>query len=216
MSVTTLQTNQGDSGGYKQTSTIAFSNPVKLGSLLVIASATGIDTPTFTDSLGNTWNIASRATNVGNRQMTIAYVFNAKAGTTTITQTTTNFADAAFIIREYNGFGTTDPLDQTATSTGSNTSFTATSGTTTQGSELVVGAIATDSQSVTYTGDSNFTAIITQLSSSAQFTSGAFQDRQVNIIGTEAITIGTSNTRQGSIAVATFKTANNSAFLELL
>lgn len=207
MAITRLQQTSGQSGGYVQTATIAYTSNVTAGSLLILVAAGGVDTGAISDNNTNTWNIALRATVGTARQCTIGYVFNAHAGATTITWTTTNFADSAFIIAEYSGIlSASNPFDQSGSNNLTGTSFTATAaGNTAQANELVILGLAIDSQSATITGDATFTTLITQLSSAAQFTQAGFQDKVLSAIATPAGTMTTNTSQQGAIALATFK-----------
>ncbi len=208
--------------GYVQTGTIANGGSVTAGNTLIGLFTCGDgDSPSYSDNNGNTWQIAKQQTLSGQRRAVIAYAFNCNAGATTVTQTTTNFADTAAELWEFSGLTTTDPLDKTAGSASNGTSFTATTAATSFANELVIALLGCDSQSVGFTGDAGYQTIITQISSAGQFTQEGGQYKTVSSTGTQSVTITLNNAQNGSLAMATFKSATqpastNSNFLSFI
>lgn len=208
--------------GYVQNGTIANGGNVTAGNTLIGLFTTGDgDSPSYSDNNGNTWQIAINKTLSGQRRAIIAYAFNCNAGATTVTQTTASFADTAAELWEINGLTTTDPLDVTAGSASNGSSFTATTAATNFANELVIALLGVDSQSVTITGDAGYQTIITQISSAGQFTQEGGQYKTVSSTGTQSATITLNNPQNGSMAIATFKSATqpsvtNTGFLDFM
>lgn len=203
--ITTVQTHKGQSGGYNNSWTLAIGT-VTVGNFLVavVYNGDGDPAPTITDNQGNHWSIAKSETQTGQRRCSVIYCNNAVAGSTTLTFSTATFNDAAAIVREYSGMPSADSLDQTSGSAGNASSFTTTSGTTVQNVELVVAGLAIDSQSAVITGDAGYSTLVTQNSSSAQFTQGGFQDNVTSTLGAQSITMTTNAPQNGSLALVTF------------
>lgn len=162
----------------------------------------------ITDSQSNTYSKAgSDSTAGGAGEIEIWYAKNITGGTTptlTVNMNTTN--GTSFIAREYSGLDTTAPFDKFSGS-GANSSA-ASSGataTTTQASELVVGAVfvSISSGSDTVSAGSGY-GNLGHETSNGSFQS-AMEDKTVSSTGAQTATFGLSLGWNWQCAVATFK-----------
>jgi hypothetical protein len=180
--------------------TLVFPSNVTTGNLILVAVASNVATvSSVTDSLSNTYTLGS-AYHYSN-YLTYYYAKNITGGacTVTVTFSTTGWPYNAQV-REYEGLDTTSPLDVQAQATGSSTAPSATTATTGNANDLVVGIFANTSSN-TYTqstGYDNFTMVNT---ASTQVL--GIQDKTVNATGTQTAAITQSSTSTwGAIAVA--------------
>lgn len=209
-----VQTVQGNGGGYVNSYTKSITPSA--GNMLTIQLALGAaDTITITDSKGNTWVADKTQILTSQRQAQVWRAYNVAAGATTITfqAGASQFPDSACIIQEWSGSATSSALDQIGgANTTSGTSYAVSfAGATTQANEVLIGAIAADSNSPGYTGDASWTNLLTQAGFDL-YTSCATQYRVVSATGSYSWTLTNASSRQASQAVASYK-AVASAFI---
>jgi hypothetical protein len=210
-SISLVQTVKGNGGGYVNSYTTSITPTA--GNLLVMVVASGAaDTITVSDNKGNTWNIAKDVILASQRQMHILYVYNCAGGATTITiaGNSGQYPDTAYVLQEWNGFGTADPLDQTVSSTTSSgtTYASGNTPTTTAAKELLIGGIAATTNAPGYTGDGLWANLITQAGFDL-YTSSATQYRIVGSTGAYGWTLTNGSATLTAQAVVTFKAAGS-------
>ncbi|MGA3008022.1 MAG: DUF4038 domain-containing protein [Opitutaceae bacterium] len=142
----------------------AFASPNTGGNLIVVALSWGNNTvPTVTDSVGNTYTLATTSFNpTGDQALGVFYAANVTAGANTVTA---NFPGSTpysrLLIAEYSGVRKTTPVDVTATSQGTATNApdNATSGTaaTTNNGDLIFGAMENWDAKFAFTAGTGFT-----------------------------------------------------------
>lgn len=206
-----VQTKSGNGGGYVNTFNLAFDSNVTGGNFLVLAVTLGANDTlaSITDGLGNTWTHAVTASNADDRQTLIYYVVNAVAGATTVTFTANGgqFPDWAVIMREESGVATTTPLDKTAgqsTGDGVTSHASGNTATTTQATELLVGAVGCTVAAPTYAGDAAWADLASQ-GGFDSWTSTAMQRRVVSSTAAYGITMTATSSANGQAVIATFK-----------
>jgi hypothetical protein len=122
----------------------AFVSNNTAGNLLVAAVVCyAINTPTISDTRGNTWTqaISFSDNSLMGLVVRIFYAANCSAGANTVTGSWTTANGGEIHLSEFSGAATTSPLDKTASGSGVGSAGTATttSVTTTQNGELVWG-----------------------------------------------------------------------------
>lgn len=231
MAIALVQTNTGNSGGYNNSYTIAFSSNVTAGSLLLITMTSGnTDTiASVVDSKSNSWNlIVTSANSSGARQTWLYAAYNANAGATTITVTmgSGEFVDSAAIIREYSGIATTSAFDVSSTNNdGANYDTLHDAGTTsatTQANELVVlgGGLSVSSDPTATAGAGYGNGI--EVKGYDLYTYSFMSDNIVSSTGAQSGNFITVSYVEGQAYIATFKAAgggpvvNKGAFFAVL
>lgn len=223
MSIVLVQSKSGGHG-YVNSFTETLTSSVTVGSTL-IASITAGDANTIAsliDDKGNTWNLIGSDLNAGKRQTWLYYAYNVAAGSTTITLTwgASQFADASFIVREYSGLSTTDPLDKSAhANDGGSAGTTHSCGTTaatTQAVELIIVAAGIETASNTdpvWVAPAGYGNLLAQLGDGGgtTFTGGAMADKTVSSTGTQTGAFTTTASKVGQGVIATFGTTNTPA-----
>jgi hypothetical protein len=122
----------------------AYTSANVAGNLLVacVVSYAATDTPSISDTLGNTWSLA---VNINNAAVffpcaSIFYCANCKAGANTVTGAFQTAFGGQLHLSEYSGAATTSPLDKTATGSGTSANaVTSPAVTTTVNGELLWG-----------------------------------------------------------------------------
>ncbi len=135
------------------------------GALLVVGVTTYTTTPvgTLTDNVGNTWILAKQKDAVGAiaPRILIYYSYNATTSAThtcSYTTVTVTGFQSVYLASYSGAIYLTDPLDQTASNTGTSTSGTPGSVTPTQSNELIVTALCgNDGRNVFATINSGYT-----------------------------------------------------------
>ncbi len=126
--------------------TLAFTNPNTAGNLIVVYVAWNNTGPVaLSDSRGNTYTSVAPATAWGSTSSWRSQLFYAKnisggANTVTATFGTAITSFGKLLIHEYSGLDRSNPLDASATSTGTASAMNSGSATTTNGSDLIFGA----------------------------------------------------------------------------
>ena len=142
--VTLEQTNYETPTGTATTVPVAFPLAQAAGNLNIVVvgwNDTSAAVSSVVDSRGNTYTRAVGPTAGSGLQQSIYYAKNIAAGSNTVTVTFNKAATLPDIrILEYSGLSTSNPLDVTASGTGSGQSASSGSATTTSSSELVFGA----------------------------------------------------------------------------
>jgi galactose oxidase-like protein/Big-like domain-containing protein len=169
--ITFVQANASTDNAAASTIVQAFSSPNAAGNLIVVAVSWGDnDAPSIraTDTLGNTYSVASIDFDAGNRQgVAILYAPNIRAGANTVTVTLgTTGGYRRIIVSEYSGIATTSPLDAAARSHAGGTTaangVTSTAATTIANGDLIVGVAMDDSGNFgTISAGSGFTRRMT-------------------------------------------------------
>jgi hypothetical protein len=231
MSGTLVQQVKGNGGGYQTLYT--FSVTPTVGNFLQLNVGCGdVDYLTVTDDKGNTWNADKTQTLTGERKINMLKVFNCAGGATVVSLKfktdlgADQYSDSAYILTEFSGIPTTDPIDQTVggTTTAGTSFASGNTATTTQANELIVGAVCVTESTTTpgtlvYTGDAGYSTVVYQPGFD-QYTSIAFQYKSVSATGAQSITMTTNNSKSGSTAIATYKevvsSSVNSGFFQLL
>lgn len=175
------------------------------GNLIVvvvsIASATNV--VSITDSQSNTYRKAFALT-ASSETVELWYAYNITGGTTPTVTVTIGVANPFnVVIAEYSGVANwIDPLDKTATSSGSGgTASTGTTATTTYNKELVIAALA--SFSVNPDVGSGYSHYFEEHNGSS-LDYAAIQDKAVTSTGTQSGTF-TGTTSQWTAGIATFR-----------
>lgn len=163
--------------------------------------------PTVTPPAG--WSLAVTVNGTGTRTA-IYYRENAPATTTVTFTLTNNPISATLVIAEYSSVRTSSPLDVTASNSGSGTSLTTgTTGTTAQGSELIIAAVGNTPGGVnTFSSPLNGFSIVNQITeASDRFSSVAMLARVVSSVSTYSSGATSSASQPWAAAIATFKGA---------
>jgi hypothetical protein len=209
-----VQSNYATS--YNNKTSVSLNSSVTAGDFLVVAVSNYVGTvASISDNRGDTFQVAKQqpvnaATAVG--QISIYYVLSAAGGATTITAQSTQPSSVTSVSLEaveYSGVSTTNPLDQTAGGSGvSSTINSGSTGTTTQGNELVVGAgTFTNNSSYTINAGSGFTYRGGN-TNGANYNPGVFvEDKNVYATGTYSASFSSNSSLSWQGAVATFRAA---------
>src|SRR5438128_4164478 len=151
-----VQANASTNDAAAATIAQAFATANTAGNLIVVAVSWGDNAaPSIraTDTLGNTYSIATKQFDPGNRQgLAILYAPNIRAGANTVTVTLgTTGGYRRIIVSEYSGIATTSPLDAAARNRAGGTTaangVTSTAATTTANGDLIFGVAMDDSGS---------------------------------------------------------------------
>lgn len=207
MAIALVQTVPGNGGGYVNSHTKSITPTA--GNMLTVCLAVGAaDTITVTDSKSNTWVADKTQTLTSQRQAQVWRAYNVAGGATTITfqANAGQFPDSAVIIDEWSGLQTSLALDQIGgANTSAGTTYTASfAGATTQADEVLIGALACDSNAPSFTGDASWTGLLTQAGFDL-FTSVTRQYRIVSATGSYSWTLTNGASRQASQALASYK-----------
>jgi hypothetical protein len=217
MAIALVQTATGDSGATGTTNSITItlgSTPVN-GNTLILVSGTSAGSHAVISSIvqtGATWVKAV------NKSVTldceIWYASNvSSAGTSIVVHYSATGLFGSAAAAEYSGLATSSVLDQTATNNGSSASpSTGTTATTTEASELWVGALAsTAASAVTFSSPTNgFTIEAQHTHGSGGYVSIGLLDKIVSTTGTASTGATASASGTYSAAIATFKTPSTS------
>jgi|SRR5579883_2458671 len=211
MAISLVQTVQGNGGGYVNSYTKSITPTA--GNMLTVCIALGAaDVITVSDNKGNTWVADKTQILTSQRQAQVWRAYNVAGGATTITfqANSGDFPDSAVIIDEWSGLQTSAALDQIGgANTSSGTTYAASyAGATTQASELLIGCMACDSNSPSFTGDASWTGLLTQAGFDL-YTSVTRQYRIVSSTGSYSWTLTNSASRQASQALASYKAVVN-------
>jgi hypothetical protein len=161
MAAAVVQTKGGS--GIATTVAVVLNSNTTAGNLLIvqiyIASTAFATFSSITDSQSNTYaQIGTQATVNGNAVYRTYYARNIIGGTTTVTVTFSGSGQGNTVqVREYSGLDTSaSVLDGVGSGTGNSTAASATATATTSATDLVVGAVASDIGSQTFTAGSGF------------------------------------------------------------
>jgi chitodextrinase len=143
----------------------AFTSANTSGNLIAVVASWGTHntTPTVTDSLGNTYVLATTSySSAGVQSLAIFYAKSIKAGANTVTvHFGTSDSWRRLLIAEYSGLSPTSPVDVITSSQGNATtganSATSGSGTTTATNDLIFGAVENFDVAGTLSAGTGFT-----------------------------------------------------------
>jgi hypothetical protein len=218
ISLVQTKTNGSNSGG--TTLALTWASNTTTGNLIIVAVSTQLATVgTPTDSQGNTYTLINSGQvtwNTGSSDFNLYYAKNITGGAGSVTVNmsgTTGFAVNA-AAREYAGLDTTAPLDQVAKATDGGAQATSVSSgatpTTTQASELVVGAVTENGGGVITVG-----AGFSNLSTAG--TSGTYkiglEDLIVSSTGAQTATFTLTAGNSWASQAVTFKAAAGTSFI---
>lgn len=153
---------QGNSGGYTAVTslTVPFASANTAGNLIVVTARVSAQGRTWTigDTRGNAYILARQfnSSSDPNADLRVYYAYNIASGANTVSLSISGAAArVAATVREYAGFGTTNPLDQSAAAEGSGANLSSGALTTTATNELLVG-FGTSSNQTTFGAGSGF------------------------------------------------------------
>ena len=193
--VTLEQTNYETPTGTATTVPVAFPLAQAAGNLNIVVvgwNDTSAAVSSVADSRGNTYTRAVGPTAGSGLQQSIYYAKNIAAGSNTVTVTFNKAATLPDIrILEYSGLSTSNPLDVTASGTGSGQSANSGSASTTSSNELIFGA-GTTAGTFNVAGPGFTTVIFTPDSDNAEQNAGQ-QHGQLQRIGLADIFRGLGN-----------------------
>jgi len=199
-----VQTTKGNGNLVTSYSLTAFGSNTIAGNLIVVSiEVSSLTVSSVTDNAGNTYQLATSISTSG-MDSEIWYAYNIAGGVSpTITVHHPSAGTSAAVAQEFSGIESgSDPLDQTATNSG--TGGTANSGTTsstTRANELIIGAIADNFNAPTVgTGYSN---LATKVDGGGNSFSG-IESKVVSSTGTQSATFN-STSSFWSVCIATFK-----------
>jgi len=197
------QTKQGAASSSATSLQITFPQNVVSGNTVVCGAKYRNGTPSFSDSLGNTWatDINDPNNDMGTMIGSIKSITNAGSMTVTF-GTTTSATKIGLSCMEYSGFTGGAALDQSNTSTGSGTAFSSGSVTTTAANELLFCAVSDSFNGTPYSWTSSFTLLTEGASGTSR---ASFADRIVTSTGTYTATATMSSTANYRSTIATYK-----------
>lgn len=177
----------------------------------IILATNGVQTlNSIVDSSGDVVNAASAYTTQTSRAgLGIYFVQNAQVGTHTITATFAGTIFANLFASEYNGIATSGSLDSASpVSFGSGTALASSSIVTTQNADLIILALATQTNSASF---SSYTNGFAQEDSSTTAPSAAWADLSQVIAGTIGGAATASASAGWAVTIAAFKLAPSQA-----
>lgn len=166
----------------------------------------------ITDTEGNTWQRA-KSISAGGIDGEVWYAYNIAGGTKpTLTITYAHPVQIALVLAEYSGFTTTDPFDQFSTGNGTSTApLTASTPTTSQASETVIGACVWGDMTIgggsVGSGFANFIQVGASFINDANSMNAAIEDKTISSIGTPTAAITLARSRAWVMFCITFKNA---------
>jgi hypothetical protein len=197
---------QGNVGGYTAVTSlnVAFTSANTAGNLIVVTARTSTQNRTWTlsDTRGNTYYLARQfnSTDEPNADLRVYYAYNVAAGANSVSLSISGAATRLGLsVREYRGFGSANPLDQSAAASGSSAFLNSGTVTTTTADELIVG-FGTTSNTATFTAGAGFSNLLQNFAGRL-----ASQDRIVSSAGTYNSTMSISPAFGWSSMVVTFK-----------
>ena len=156
-----LVQSKSKDAGTTTSSSLAFATNNTAGNFIAVCIRAGTSGQVFTvtDSQGNSYQQASQlAVTVGSTNgnaLAIYYASNIAGGANTVTVSDTTSDTLRFAILEYSGVARSNALDVTVSSQGTSSSPSSGNATTTQGGDLLIGAVAALG-SGTYTAGSGY------------------------------------------------------------
>jgi hypothetical protein len=197
---------QGNVGGYTAVTSlnVAFPSANTAGNLIVVTARTSSQNRTWTlsDTRGNTYYLARQfnSTDEPNADLRVYYAYNVAGGTNTVSLSISGTATRVGVsVREYRGFGTANPLDQSAAAGGSSAFLNSGMVTTTAANELIIG-FGTTSNTATFTAGAGFGNLLQNFAGRL-----ASQDKIVSSAGTYNSTMSINPAFGWSSMVVTFK-----------
>ena len=158
-----------------------------------------------TDSQGNSYASVGSPQTLSNSQLLTYYAFNITGGTTpTVTANFTGSGQQnAVQIREYSGIATTSPLDVIAGAAGNSNSPSATTATTTNANDIVIGSIASNISTTASAGSGYGNASTYNASNITLF----LEDKEVNATGAQTANATLGQVWNWGAQAITFKLA---------
>lgn len=202
MALGPIQTGSRSNPGVVASYTVSLANPVKAGSLIVVAASASVTTTTISvaDNLGNTYNTLFASLTGASAPCGFFYAKSIASGACTIT-VTHSLANATgnCIVREYlaaaeSYFDVT--ANASATSTNPTSAATATSAAT---SCLVIGAAATNSTNPLSVGAGYSNLLVLQGTNVV-----AMEDKEISTPAAQTAAFGTGFTPSWTCVVAVF------------
>jgi hypothetical protein len=200
---------------YEAACTFSFGSNTTAGNLIVACSGfnNGTNTPTFSDSQGDTFSSAIAKINNSSAALVCSYAANIHGGADTVT---CSIAGSGFCIpaaEEITGAATSSPLDQSGTALPSSANPSATtSGAIAQANEIVIGAGMDWSAARTWSAGSGFTNVVTVTNSTQCGCAAGMESMTLTSgSGTQTATFSIGAADPTAIAVMTYKGASSGA-----
>lgn len=188
--------------GSSKTASVALSSTTSGNLIAVYLDWNSTANVTITDNKGNTYTSAGSAVKFGsalNASSQVFYAKNIAGGATTVTATFAANTGIDLYVQEYSGLDKTNPLDKSTGTRGNSNAPNSGSVTTTNAQDLLFGAGATMSSSMT--PGSGYTARSTALGN-------MIEDKNVTATGMYSATTGLGATAQWVMHIVAFKAAS--------
>lgn len=212
MAATLVQTKTGSSASNSTAIGLALASNVGVGDTIIVAfqqdsSTDLVSSVTSTGMSFSKITAASGTNSDGFAYLSVWYAFNTPSATTpTISINKTSAVSGEAVLFHYSGLTTADPLDKTASATGSSTApASGNTATLSQASEVVVGVVGSDFGGATYTVGSGYGHLI-QITANG-FSEMAMEDKQVAATTAVAAAFTLSSSSSWRCSALTFKIA---------